>query len=85
MKSHQLALKQGVGRRAFKRMALEGDRVSTYDVETLVAYPWEGTGRMHPLRNWRGAPMYLSPRFHSAIFMEIPLGRYRVIEYSALF
>jgi hypothetical protein len=33
----------------------------------------------------RGRPCICPPRFHSAIIVDIPLGRYRAIEYSATF
>jgi hypothetical protein len=52
----------------------------------VVGYPWEGMG-VHPPINLvrRGRPCICHPRFHSTLFVDIPLGRYRMIKYSAIF
>jgi hypothetical protein len=50
-----------------------------------VAYPREGMGGHVPQKLVRGRPCICPPRFHSTIVMDIPLGRYGMIEYSATF
>jgi hypothetical protein len=42
-------------------------------------------GRVPPEIGEEGIPMYWSPRFHSTIVVDIRLGRYRAIKYSAPF
>jgi hypothetical protein len=51
-----------------------------------VMYSWERMGDS-PFTEFgeEETPMYLPPIFHPTMVADIPLGRFRVIEYSATF